>query len=73
MEMDPNTMLAVAFGLWSGVVGLGTRALLKRIDRVAQWQEEHGQKFNGYLVKTEARLAVVERELRINGRRKDED
>lgn len=60
MELDFSTILALAFGLWAGVVawiGQGIRTDLKGI---ATDLKAESQKLNEYIVATERRLAVLE-------------
>jgi hypothetical protein len=60
LELEFNTVLAVAFGAWAGVVawiGQGIRGDLKSI---GQDLKEESEKLNEYIVHTESRLARIE-------------
>ena len=60
MEADFNSWLAVAFGMWAGVVawlGHGIRADLKEI---GQDLKHEAKRLNEYILQTETRLARLE-------------
>lgn len=60
MELDFSTVLAMAFGMWAGVVawiGNGIRSDLKAI---GEDLKEESEKLNTYIVQTETRLARLE-------------
>ena len=58
--LDFNSLLALAFGAWAGVVGFighGIRADLKDISRSLQAES---RRLNQYILQTETRLARIE-------------
>ena len=60
MEPDFNSLLALAFGMWAGVVawlGHGIRADLKEI---GEDLKSEAQRLNQYILQTETRLARLE-------------
>ena len=61
MELEPNTLLGIAFTSWAAVVGFSARAFIKRIDIIGHRIEATAEKLNRYIVQTEARIAVLER------------
>ena len=66
-SLDFNSILALAFGAWAGVVawiGAGIRADLKAISNDIKSESE---KLNTYIVQTESRLAVLEDRVEAHG------
>ncbi len=60
MEVDFNTTLAFAFGLWAAVVGWLGRQVIRRMDAIAASLEKESERLQQYIVQTETRLAVLE-------------
>ena len=60
MELEFNSMLALAFGAWAGVVGFighGIRTDLKEIGRDLKAESK---RLNEYILHTEKRLTLLE-------------
>ena len=60
MELDFNTILAVAFGLWAGVVGWIGQGIRGDLREIGEDLKEESEKLNAYIVQTETRLARLE-------------
>ncbi len=58
IALNLNSALAVALGLWAGVVAWLGKGILNRLDQTAA-------SLQSYIVQTESRLAVVEDRLDI--------
>lgn len=68
MEVDFNTILALAFTAWAGVVGyigVGIRndfqKIGKRLDDIRTDLRQESERLQRYIVQTETRLAVLEK------------
>ena len=60
VSIDFNTVLAVAFGLWAGVVGWLGHGIRQDLKDIRKALAEESTKLNGYIIQTETRLAVLE-------------
>ena len=59
-SIDFNTLLALAFGLWSGVVAWGVKRVTDQLGAIGKDLKEESRKLNEYIVVTETRLALLE-------------
>jgi hypothetical protein len=64
--LDISAILAVAFGMWAGVVAWIGNGVLKRLDQISIDLRHESARLNSYIVQTERRLSVVEDRLKIN-------
>ena len=64
--LDLSAILAVAFGMWAGVVAWIGNGILKRLDQISIDLRQESARLNSYIVQTERRLSVVEDRLKIN-------
>jgi hypothetical protein len=64
--LDISAILAVAFGMWAGVVAWIGNGVLKRLDQISIDLRQESARLNSYIVQTERRLSVVEDRLKIN-------
>ena len=64
--IDISAILAVAFGMWAGVVAWIGNGILKRLDQISLDLRQESARLNSYIVQTERRLSVVEDRLKIN-------
>ena len=64
--LDLSAILAVAFGMWAGVVAWIGNGILKRLDQISADLRQESARLNSYIVQTERRLSVVEDRLKIN-------
>ena len=64
--LDLSAILAVAFGMWAGVVAWIGNGILKRLDQISVDLRQESARLNSYIVQTERRLSVVEDRLKIN-------
>jgi hypothetical protein len=64
--LDVSAILAVAFGMWAGVVAWIGNGVLKRLDQISIDLRQESARLNSYIVQTERRLSVVEDRLKIN-------
>lgn len=55
-------VLSLAFGLWAGVVYWIGSAIVQHLKEIGKDLKKEAEKLNQYIVQTEARLAVLERE-----------
>ena len=66
-----NTIIPLAFTAaftaWAGVVAYGVKGIRADLKDISANLREESEKLNEYIVRTEARLAVVEDRLRKNG------
>jgi hypothetical protein len=60
MELDFNTVLALAFGAWAGVVGWLGAGIRSDIQELGKDLKDESRKLNQYIVQTETRLAKLE-------------
>jgi hypothetical protein len=60
MAIDFNTLLALAFGCWAGVVGYLGQGIRRDIQALGTDLREESRKLNQYIVQTETRLARIE-------------
>lgn len=67
MELDFNSLLAVSFGMWAGVVAWIGKGVFRRMDSIASQMQSEAAKLNEYIVQTERRIAVVEDRLKVGG------
>lgn len=71
MEAFANPLIPLAFTAaftaWAGVVAYGVRGIRADLKQISENLRKESEKLNEYIVKTEARLAVVEDRLRNNG------
>jgi hypothetical protein len=58
--LDFNTILALAFGAWAGVVGWLGHGIRNDLRGIRSDLALESQKLNQYIVQTESRLAVLE-------------
>ena len=65
MELDFNSILALAFGMWAGVVGWLGHGIRSDIQKLGTGLKENSERLNAYVVQTEARLARIEEKLRV--------
>lgn len=54
------SLLSLAFGLWAGVVAWGVRRISTQLTEISRELRREADKLNGYIIQTEARLAVLE-------------
>ena len=54
------SLLSLAFGLWAGVVAWGVRRISTQLTDISRELRRESDKLNGYIIQTEARLAVLE-------------
>lgn len=59
-SIDFNTLLALAFGAWAGVVGWLGQAIRNDIHAIGDELKDESKKLNQYIVQTENRLARLE-------------
>ena len=64
MQFDFNTVLALAFACWAGVVGYIGQGIRQDIREIGEDVKEESKKLNQYVVQTEARLARLEEKVK---------
>ena len=64
MELDSNTVLALAFGAWAGVVAWLGQGIRSDVKSIAEGLTDQSKRLNEYVVQTEARLARIEERIR---------
>ena len=60
MEYDGNTMLALAFGAWAGVVGFIGHGIRTDLREIGTDLKDESRKLNQYILQTETRLTRIE-------------
>lgn len=60
MEPDYNTVLAMAFGAWAGVVGWLGHGIRTDLKEIGEELKKESRRLNEYIVQTETRLARLE-------------
>lgn len=72
-----NELLAIAFGMWAGVVGWLGHGIRVDLRRIGQELRQESDKLNQYIIATERRMAVLEdrvlRQEKLNGNSKRQD
>jgi len=61
--LDFNSLLAVAFGMWSGVVLFIGQGIRRDIREIGADLKQESRRLNEYIVQTETRLAVLEEQI----------
>jgi hypothetical protein len=64
VELDSNTVLALAFGAWAGVVAWLGQGIRNDVKGIAEGLKDQSKRLNEYVVQTEARLARIEERIR---------
>ena len=60
MELDFNSLLAISFTAWGGIVAYFAHGIRTDLRGIARNLADEAEKLNQYIVQTEARLAVLE-------------
>ena len=63
MEVDFNSLLAMAFGMWAGVVAWLGHGIRQDLRGIGDDLKQESKKLNEYIVHTEARLARLEEKI----------
>ena len=70
MELDFNSLLALAFGAWAGVVGFIGHGIRTDLKEIGKDLKQESQRLNKYIVQTEKRLVLIEDHLGLNNAKK---
>ena len=64
--IDFDTVLALAFACWAGVVGWMGRGIRSDLQGIGSELRSQAKRLNEYIISTEVRLATIEQHIRMS-------